>query len=197
MALTPQRLKFSFDAARAVQAACYIATRCPDLTKLKLMKLLYFADKRHLQLWGRPITGDRFIRMEHGPVASAFYDLVKRSDMADAEAQSIFDGYLTVHGNSVKAEVDPNLNDLSASDVEVLDEVLAQYGRYSAPQLSKISHSELAWQKAPANGEMDLRLCLREENSDDAVRQLVEEDQRLQSALEDIDFEDVIAGLRT
>lgn len=43
----------------------------------KLFKIFYFADKKHIGLFGRPITGDRYIAMKAGPVPSNIYDILK------------------------------------------------------------------------------------------------------------------------
>ena len=38
------------------------------LGKLKLMKLLYFLDFDFFEKYGRSVTGDEYLRFEHGPV---------------------------------------------------------------------------------------------------------------------------------
>ena len=43
----------------------------------KLCKILYFADQRHLSLYGRSITGDTYIAMQYGPVPSNVDDILK------------------------------------------------------------------------------------------------------------------------
>ena len=39
--------------------------------------VLLFADKKHLERYGRFITGDTYSAMENGPVPSFAYDVVK------------------------------------------------------------------------------------------------------------------------
>jgi len=66
-------LKFKFDQEKAVSAILYISKRLieaegniePDFHKI--FKILYFADQKHLANYGRPIIGDHYIAMEHGP----------------------------------------------------------------------------------------------------------------------------------
>jgi uncharacterized phage-associated protein len=45
---------------------------------IKLIKLLYLADREALLRWGRPITTDRHVSMPKGPVVSQIYDLITR-----------------------------------------------------------------------------------------------------------------------
>ena len=55
----------------------YVASKLQETTFHRIVKLLYFADKLHLERYGRFITGDRYIAMEYGPVPSNVYDMLK------------------------------------------------------------------------------------------------------------------------
>jgi uncharacterized phage-associated protein len=81
----------SFDPLKFANAAAYLAGRCSDLTKMKVSKLLFFADKAHLLCYGRTVIGDRYIKMEFGPIPFSAYNLMKRDDRATAEDQEVFD----------------------------------------------------------------------------------------------------------
>src|ERR1700722_19031601 len=64
-------LTFEFSIDKLVQAIAYFSNAgIRDLTKLKVAKLLYFADKEHLLHHGRPILGDDYWCMDFGPVPS-------------------------------------------------------------------------------------------------------------------------------
>ena len=58
------------DEHKLVNAILYFVTdpEIRDLGKTKLMKLLYFADFDHFEQYDQPITGARYIRLDHGPV---------------------------------------------------------------------------------------------------------------------------------
>lgn len=187
-----RQISFSFDVQKFVNAAAYLAQHCNDFTRMKLAKLLYFADKEHLRAYGRPVIGDRYIKMEWGPVPSKAYDLIKHDERIDVEAQGLFDRYFDVAGNDVKAKLPPNLAYLSESDREILDDVLAKYGHLTPIQLSKLSHREPAWEKAAMNSLMDYRLFLA---GDDEMGSLVQEDQELKDALEEVEMEEFLESI--
>ena len=44
---------------------------------LKLIKLLYIADRDAIAAYGSPITGDHYVSMDYGPVLSKTYDIIK------------------------------------------------------------------------------------------------------------------------
>jgi len=73
------KVSFRFDREKLLHALAYMADKdVPDLTKLKAAKLLFFADKYHLLHYGRPVIGDCYVCMEHGPVPSRSLDVMNR-----------------------------------------------------------------------------------------------------------------------
>ena len=66
-----------FDEAKATQAAAFILKlRGGQMHYLKLIKLLYLADREALIRWGIPITTDRYVSMDNGPVLSNVFNLI-------------------------------------------------------------------------------------------------------------------------
>src|SRR5205823_7945137 len=73
-----------FNDAKATQAASRLLRAAKGkMNYLKLIKLLYLADREALIEWGRPITTDRYVSMEHGPVVIRIYDLIMAKTQAD------------------------------------------------------------------------------------------------------------------
>src|SRR5947209_299446 len=70
-------LRFGFNERKAIETLAYIAKRWPDITPFFASKVLFFAEKQHLNAYGRPIVADTFIAMPWGPVPSTVYDFVK------------------------------------------------------------------------------------------------------------------------
>lgn len=192
-----RKLNFAFDVQKFVNASAYLVERCPETTRMKLAKLLFFADKEHLLTYGRPVIGDRYVKMEYGPVPSAGYNLIKRDERAAVEDQSIFDRHLTVHGNDVTLKAPADLRHLSETDIEVLNEVVAKYGHLTPAQLSTLSHREPAWMQAEMNAELDYRLLFANRNDAENVELLVQEDQELRDALSELEFEEFFESLRS
>ncbi|MEQ1715723.1 MAG: Panacea domain-containing protein, partial [Hyphomicrobium sp.] len=69
--------RFRINWAKVVEAIDFVATLKPGVTQYYIGKILFFADREHLLDYGRPITGDRYVAMEHGPVPSAIRDILK------------------------------------------------------------------------------------------------------------------------
>lgn len=171
-------LSFTFDPEKFIEAAHYLTSKCPDMTKMKLFKLLYFSDKEHLLTYGRPVIGGHYVAMKDGPVPSQAYDAVK--NLAHPFHQS-----LTVQGYAITNRTPEMSSDsLSGSDLEVLDHVAKELGHMTAAQLRAKSHEDPAWSKCARNAEMDFVGMLADAESDFAA--LILEDQAVRDLVEDV-----------
>src|SRR4051812_34811550 len=72
-------VEFKLDMEKVIATTLFLAGKnLPELTEGKLLKLMFLADKYHLVRYGRPITGDRYEAMNHGPVPSWTYALFNK-----------------------------------------------------------------------------------------------------------------------
>ncbi|RWC86769.1 MAG: DUF4065 domain-containing protein [Mesorhizobium sp.] len=156
--------RFEFDWQKAIQAIDYIASLSPGLTQYYIGKVMFFADREHLIDFGRPISGDKYVAMEHGPVPSAIRDLLKTDTGYPDEIVDQLNARLKIEPDGNKQHVfSRGINEfprLSGSDKHYLKASLDKYGAMSFTQLKAISHKdpayEEAWAKAGAANEMDV-----------------------------------------
>ena len=116
---------FPFRLKKAIQASAYLI-ECENhqrmMTRLRLLKLLYIADRESLKETGYPITGDAVAAMDHGPVLSRIYNLIKGK--AHSEEWSSF---LHSDGYEVLLVADPGLGQLSEYETDKLCEISTRY----------------------------------------------------------------------
>ena len=68
--------RLPFNEKKATQAAAHLLKlRGGKMSYMKLIKLLYLADREAILAWGRPITTDGYASMDRGPVLSRVLDL--------------------------------------------------------------------------------------------------------------------------
>jgi hypothetical protein len=139
--------KFKFDIDKANSAMLYICYKLGTVGKHKLMKILYFADQKHLVNYGRFISGDFYIAMPFGTVPSKSLDIIKSSQ----SNPSIF----KVEGINVSANYQPDLELFSESELESLNESIEENKDLSFEDLTNKSHG-FAWQKTPPNGQINI-----------------------------------------
>lgn len=71
-------VQYQFDEEKATEAtALLLHLSGGSEYYLKIMKLLYRADRESISQRGSPIAGDHYVAMDWGPVLSTVYDLIK------------------------------------------------------------------------------------------------------------------------
>lgn len=157
-----KRTPFRFDSEKAAEVILYIASRAPIRDIYHVLKLLYFADKAHLERYGRFICGDSYVAMKSGPVPSGTYDIIKniRGDGLHSFAEHARHMFAVEddHKISPLRDADPAL--FSESDIECLEESIKEYGALSGPELKRLSHDD-AYKAADENDIIDIEQIAR------------------------------------
>lgn len=130
-----------YDERKAAQVAAYfIRKNGGQIEILKLMKLMYLAERESLRKFGEPITGDVLCSMQHGPVLSQTLDHI--NDFIDS-AEDGWNDWISDRENHLLAlkKGGPLLH-LSDADEEILAQVWREYGHRTASQLRNYTHTE-------------------------------------------------------
>lgn len=69
--------EITFAPDKALESVLYIAAHLAEPTIHEVLKIRYFADKLHLAQYGFLASGDEYVAMKFGPVASSTYNLLK------------------------------------------------------------------------------------------------------------------------
>jgi uncharacterized phage-associated protein len=114
-------MTFVFDIEKTIAAVAFLA-KCEDgkLDMFLSIKMLYLADKKALESWGKTITGDKMVSMPKGPVLSTIYNLFKGIGSADHLAEWNANFGETVN-NKIQLRKNPNLDLLSEDELEALE----------------------------------------------------------------------------
>lgn len=163
---------------RATQAAArFIHRESGTINHMKLIKLLYIAERRALLRWGRPITFDWYVSMPHGPVLS--FTLDKLNEPEAPGDTSYWHRYITERRNhevSLKDRARVPNDQLSPAEEQLLDEVYAEFGAMSQWELRDFSHTLPEWQDPNGSSRpIHIEDILRSEGfSEDDVREVME-----------------------
>jgi len=131
---------FQYNQAKAIEAILYLTQKISESDRYGICKLLYLVDKTSLEKYGRFIFGESYYAMEEGATPSNAYDLLKEA------AEVVIDG-LKVEGNQVIALRNSNLDYLSESDIECLDQIINVYGEVPNWRRGEDAHDE-AWKES-------------------------------------------------
>ena len=131
------------DIAKASQmTAMFLLKAGGPISRIKIMKLLYLADRESLRRYGESITGDTVYSMPQGPVLTKTYDLMKGEKTADEWDRLIEE---TIPVRIKKGISISSLDALSVADIEIIDDVWNEYGRMSENQLVELTHKLPEW----------------------------------------------------
>ena len=179
---------FEFDPAKFVDSVVCLLAGVGPATRMKVVKLLYLADRFHVVHYGTPILGDRYYRLPYGPVPSRALDLLEAAaDLASGDPEVTPDEVSeqllkrvevkdpgSKMARYVAKEKAPSLDSLAPSEVDALHATAAKYGGWAAPALSDLTHSHRAYVDTAASQEIDYRLFFLDEAGacDEALRYL-------------------------
>lgn len=166
-------LKMPFDEDKALETLLYIANHCPIKDIYHILKIQFFADCKHLERNSRFITGDHYIAMKNGPVASNAYNFLKTARgeavyMPQPMILKIREA-LAVDGFSVKSKREADVDYLSQSDIDCLNEAIVENGMLSFGELNNKSHGNL-WKGANLNDEIDFADFIQHSQNSDQLR---------------------------
>lgn len=124
---------------KRINAILFFAMKSHEnkITRLRLMKLLWLADRIHLNRYGRFILKDTYYALPHGPVPS------KTMDLSENSVEDIF----TVRGYEIEAEDHFDPKYFSKSDLEVFEEVWERFGGLKESVLRDYSHFFPEWKR--------------------------------------------------
>jgi len=145
-----KKIFFQYEQQRAFQAVLWLLNRhgC-KLNKMKILKLIYLADKAHLLKYGRPIAGGDYYAMKLGPVCSMLLN-----DL-DGSVNGCFPFQL--QGLDVVANTGFNESYLSESDIEILMGIDKEFGEMDRFRLSNYTHGLPEYKKVWPEGKQDGR----------------------------------------
>ena len=160
---------FSVNPEKAIETIVYLANKKPNIDHYHVVKTVFYADKWHLNRHGRPVLGDRYVKMQAGPVPSFVLDVINLNDLAlDSELIEKALNSFTVTQEFREKLIAPKreaiLDKFSDSDLECLDEAFEFCKEKDFKELWDVSHEEKAWQEAENNGDMDYFLMIDDDN---------------------------------
>lgn len=136
-------MRLRFDEVKATQAAAFfLARRGGRMHYLKLIKLLYLADREALLRWGTTITTDRHVSMDHGPIVSKIYSLI-----TEDKPKPSWSEYISAPLGDYEVELrKPAVSDrLSGAEEKLMDEIHEKFGHQNRWAIVDYLHTLPEW----------------------------------------------------
>jgi transcriptional regulator with XRE-family HTH domain len=119
----------------------------PNVGETVLHKLLYFIDFDYYEKFEENLMGATYIKNYHGPTSVELAAILKEmQEQGEIEAvKSQYFKYLQKKYLPLKR---PNLDILSAREIEHIDDVLARLSDKNAAEIENYSHEDIPWKSA-------------------------------------------------
>lgn len=175
-------ISFPYDRDKATQSILWLLHRHGgSMDKLKLVKLVFYADREHLARYGRPIVGGSYVAMRHGPVSSELLDQINEA-VPEASLPFVTQNY------HILAQGPVDEDELSESDIKVLEDINSTYGCYDPFTLRNLTHQLRAWKQHYPDPNVNTSYPLPYEAffldiKDNGILELVREDQEARDFL--------------
>lgn len=108
------------------------------ITKTKLAKLVYLCDFASYYKYLKPISGFEYKKLEQGPVAIEFFDMIDNSESVNVTQTE--KGALMI---SLIEE--PNDSVLSSEELELIKEVCGKWKKANTKEIVDFTHKQLPW----------------------------------------------------
>jgi len=151
-------LRYRTNTRKVVEVLVYLANKRPGIDVIHALKCLFFAEKEHLNLCGRPITCDRYEAWTNGPVPQFAYDLIRfRGDRLDAESLEAVRQALSFSGDRrrMTAKREADLMVFSRTDMACLDRAIERYADLRISELARVAHEDPAYRATRRDDTID------------------------------------------
>ncbi|MFM9438345.1 putative phage-associated protein [Janthinobacterium sp. CG_23.3] len=173
-------------------AAFFTAKQGGTISHLKLMKLMYLAERSSIQEYGDSMLDDALVSMRYGPVLSRTKDCM--DGYGDTELQDGWDSWISDHANhkvSLTKEdfSEELLDEISPSEIELMERVWAVHGSKDQWDLADYTHKSCAEWRDPGTSTLPIDygdVLVANGTPDDVATELsgrIKERQRLEKLL--------------
>lgn len=131
-----ETLFFRFDERKAAAAAT-VLLECSGgrAQHLRVMKLLYLADREAIRRWNAPIVGGEYCSMKLGPVLSNALDVIKNGG-------TVWDKHIKRPTNyTIAVSGKPNTRSLSKMEIDLLREIWTKCEDLETYRLCRTTHA--------------------------------------------------------
>ena len=164
-----------FDAAKFPALVLYIIWKTgarEGFGSTKLNKALWFSEARTFEAYGRPITGETFVRDKFGPRSEhllAVCEELARAGLVERFTEHFYDYEVTRY----RAFAPPDTSLFVPGELSFVDWWIAFIDQHTATSISKLSH-DYGWEIAAMGEELPLYAYLasriRDPRSEDEVK---------------------------
>lgn len=151
------KIEFKVNYQKTLEAILFLLSKKDSVNLYNIMKALYAADKYHLNKYGRPVTGDVYIKKTYGVLPSVAYgffnnDLMILSSLGLDKSPI----ELTDKNHHYKSTRPAETKFFSKSDIEALEHGIKEYFDLDFNAVAEKNHLEKSWKNANFDSQINI-----------------------------------------
>jgi len=181
-------IEFKFNEKKTTQiVSLFIEKEGEKINYMKLIKLLYLADREALLNWERSLTGDCYVSMKNGPVLSRVLDIINYGKEAPIimNSHSYWYKYISEPDKfNVELIDNPGVDKLNKKEIDLVDKIYDEFGEFNQWDLVEICHDILPeWENVDKTSKP-----ITIDNILDVIHKSPEDKQRIEEEVNNINY---------
>jgi len=119
----------------------------PNVGETVLHKLFYFIDFDYYEKFEENLMGATYIKNHHGPTSIELGSIIENMQKS-GELEAVQSKYFKYEQKKYLPRKRPNLELLSAREIEHIEDVLARLSDKNAKEIENYSHEDIPWKSA-------------------------------------------------
>lgn len=161
-------IRYRVNSQKAIEAILFLAKKKQGIDIYQIGKVLFYAEKKHLNQYARPIIGDIYKSGDDGPFPSTVRNLIHREEPflnleVIQQLDQALDKYKTKYPTP-KPLRNPDMNYFSETDIQCLRESLEEYGDMTFDELKALTHQEKCYYGTDPNKNISYELMIDDNN---------------------------------
>jgi uncharacterized phage-associated protein len=139
----------SFNLEKIIQVLAYIQKRIACRDKLKLIKLLFFADRHYLRKYMSFISFDIYYALRNGPAASKTLNVINHYNELSSYSSDDLKllNKIEILNKNERIIKESATDYMSKAEMEVIDHICDIFGKFDLNVLIEITHDYPEWKR--------------------------------------------------
>jgi len=138
-------MEFKYQPEKTVEAAgLFLKLHSKPMEYMKLIKLLYMADRVALDCMYETISGDKYYSMDYGPILSRVYNLIINGPRI--APNDLWFKYISSPSDyQINLLSDPGTDELCEEEEDIIKNVYSTFGMVDVWKISNLTHFFPEW----------------------------------------------------
>lgn len=172
------KITYCLNYDKAIEAIVWLVNKKP-LDIYHIGKIIFYAEKKHINKYARPIIGDIYRTGDYGPFPSGVFDLIRKTAFLDGKYIPLVERSFEVNYSPwaiVSPKREPDMDYFSGTDIECLEEAFVENVGKSFGQIKNESHKEECYLESEIGEYIDYEKFVNTDNPyrEEIIKEMLE-----------------------